>query len=105
MLVNEMSASSSEILTGALRERADATIVGTKTFGKGIVQNVLTVGDNNAGFQITIAEYFTPNGNAVHEIGIEPDVVVERPEGDNGTYDFADIENAKVKPERICSSG
>ena len=90
VLVNEMSASSSEILTGALRDCADATIVGTKTFGKGIVQSVLPIGTEGAGLQITIAEYFTPNGNKVHEIGITPDVIVERPEGDSGTYDFAD---------------
>ena len=93
MLVNEMTASSSEILTGALRDCADATVVGTQTFGKGIVQNVLPIGENGAGFQITVAEYFTPKGNKVHEIGIGPDVVVERPEGDTGTYDFADLEN------------
>ena len=88
-----MSASSSEILTGALRDCADATIVGTVTFGKGIVQNVVPVGDRGAGFQLTIAQYFTPKGNAVHEVGITPDVVVELPEGDTGMYDFADLEN------------
>ena len=93
LLVNEMSASSSEILTGALKECADATIVGTNTFGKGIVQNVFTLDNSGAGFQITIAEYFTPKGNKVHEIGIAPDVEIERPEGDNGNYDFADPEN------------
>ena len=87
-----MSASSSEILTGALRECADATIVGTKTFGKGIVQNVLEVGTNGAAFQITVAEYLSPKGNKVHEVGITPDYVVDLPENDNGTYDFADIE-------------
>ena len=92
ILVNENTASSSEILTGALRETADATVVGTTTFGKGIVQNVIPVGENGAGFQITVAEYFSPKGNKVHQIGIEPDVVVELPEGDNGSYDFADLE-------------
>lgn len=93
LLVNEMSASSSEILTGALKECADATVVGTNTFGKGIVQNVFTLDKTGAAFQITIAEYFTPKGNKVHELGIAPDVVAERPEGDNGNYDFADPEN------------
>ena len=92
ILVNENTASSSEILTGALRETVNATVVGTTTFGKGIVQNVLPVGENGAGFQMTTAEYFSPKGNKVHQIGIEPDVVVELPEGDNGSYDFADIE-------------
>ena len=93
ILVNEMSASSSEILTGALKDCADATVVGTNTFGKGIVQNVFTLDNSGAGFQITIAEYFTPKGNKVHEIGIAPDVEIERPEGDNGNYDFADQQN------------
>ena len=93
ILVNENTASSSEILTGALRDCANATVVGTKSFGKGIVQNVDTVGSNGAGYQITIAEYFTPKGNKVHKLGIEPDVVVELPEGDSGSYDFADLEN------------
>jgi len=93
VLVNEMSASSSEILTGALRDCANATIVGTTTFGKGIVQDVISVGNRGAGFQLTVAQYFTPNGKAVHEVGIIPDVVIERPEGDTGMYEFADTEN------------
>ena len=93
LLVNEMSASSSEILTGALRDCADAIIVGTKTFGKGIVQDVIPVGDRGAGFQLTVAEYFTPHGFAVHETGITPDVIVQLPEEDNGMYDFADLKN------------
>lgn len=92
IIVNEMSASASEILTAALKERAGATVVGTNSFGKGIVQNVLYIGKEGAGFQITIAEYLTPLGNHVHEIGIAPDVNIERPEGDNGTYNFADLE-------------
>ena len=93
VLVNGMSASSSEILTGALRDCADATVVGTTTFGKGIVQQVNEVGVNGAAYQMTIAEYLSPKGNKVHEVGIEPDIVVELPEGDSGTYDFADTEN------------
>ena len=91
ILVNEMSASSSEILTGALRDCAGATVVGTQTFGKGIVQDVIQLEDGS-GFQMTIAEYLTPNRNKVHEVGITPDVIVERPEDDSGTYDFADLE-------------
>ena len=93
ILINEMTASSSEILTGALRDCANTTVVGTKSFGKGIVQAVLDVGTRGAGFQLTINEYFTPKGNKVHEIGITPDVVVERPEEDYGSYDFVDLEN------------
>ncbi len=93
VLVNENSASSSEILTGALRDRAGAVIVGTKSYGKGIVQAVFPVGKRGAGVQMTIAQYFTPNGHSVHGEGITPDVIVERPEGDNGDYNFADREN------------
>ena len=93
MLVNENSASASEILTGALRERADATVVGVNTYGKGIVQAVLPVGSEGAGFQMTIAEYKTPEGNAVHKTGIAPDVEIPLEEGDNGGYDFADAEH------------
>ena len=93
ILVNENTASSSEILTGALRDCADATVVGTTSFGKGIVQAVNYVGSKGAGYQITIAEYFSPKGNKVHKEGVVPDVLVERPEDDNGTYDFADLEH------------
>ena len=92
IIINENSASSSEILTAALRESAGATVVGTKSFGKGIIQQVFSVGDEGAGCQITIAEYLTPKGNKVHEVGLEPDVIVELPAGDNGNYDFADLE-------------
>ena len=93
MLVNEYSASASEILTAALRERADAAVVGVNTFGKGIVQAVMPVGKKGSGFQLTIAEYFTPDGNSVHEKGIKPDVEIPLPEDDPGGYDFADMEH------------
>ena len=100
IIINENSASSSEILTAALRESAGATVVGTKSFGKGIIQQVFSVGDEGAGCQITIAEYLTPKGNKVHEVGLEPDVIVELPAGDNGSYDFADLEkDVQLKKE------
>ncbi len=93
VLINENSASSSEILTGALRECADASVVGVKSYGKGVIQEYLNVGNRGAGFQLTVAQYFTPNGTAVHGIGITPDYIVEIPEGDSGIYKFADTEN------------
>ena len=93
VLINENSASSSEILTAVLRERADATIVGVTSYGKGIIQGVYPVGNRGAGFQMTIAQYYTPGGTAVHKIGITPDIEVSLPEGDNGMYKFADIEH------------
>lgn len=93
VLINENSASSSEILTGALRERANAKVVGVKSFGKGIIQGVYPIGDKGAGFQLTIAQYYTPDGNKVHGEGITPDVEIPLPEGDNGMYEFADTKN------------
>ena len=93
MLVNENSASASEILTAALREKAGATVVGVKTYGKGIVQAVLPVGNEGAGFQMTIAEYYPPEGATVHKTGLTPDIEIPLEEGDNGEYEFADTEN------------
>ncbi len=95
ILMNENSASSSEILAGALKDRANATVVGVQSYGKGIVQTVVGL-DNGAGMQMTIAQYYTPNGNAVHKVGITPDVVVELPAGDNGMYDFGDLNDPQL---------
>ncbi|HLR34894.1 MAG TPA: S41 family peptidase [Tissierellales bacterium] len=79
LLVNEGSASASEILAGAMRDNERAVLVGTKTFGKGIVQRIKELPDGS-GFKLTVSEYFTPKGTSIHEVGIEPDVVVELPE-------------------------
>ena len=97
LLVNENSASASEILTGALRDRANAVVVGTKTYGKGIVQSVEAL-QNGAGMQLTIAQYYTPSGYAVHKAGITPDVIIEQPEEDVGKiYQLADLDDIQVK--------
>ena len=93
ILINENTASSSEILTGALRDCAGAVTVGVKSFGKGIIQGVFPVGDKGAGYQMTVAEYFTPNGSEIHKIGITPDYEIPLPEGDTGMYEFADTEH------------
>lgn len=76
LLVNENSASASEILTGALKDYDYATVVGENTFGKGIVQNVIPL-DDGSGVKLTISEYFTPKGTNIHGVGIAPDVEVE----------------------------
>lgn len=76
VLVNDNTASASEILTGALKDYGIATIIGTNTFGKGIVQDVLPLGDGS-GMKITNSYYYTPKGNNIHKIGITPDYVVE----------------------------
>ena len=84
VIVNGNSASASEVLTGALKDRERAIIVGTTTYGKGIVQSIFSLGDGS-GLKITIADYYTPNGTSIHGIGIEPDITVE--EGDTNTDD------------------
>lgn len=76
VLVNEYSASASEILSGAIRDYGEGTLVGAKTFGKGVVQNVLEFPDGS-GLKITTARYYTPSGECIHGVGIMPDVEVE----------------------------
>lgn len=76
VLVNGNSASASEILAGAIKDYKKGTLLGTTTFGKGIVQRVLPLTDGTA-LKLTISAYYTPNGNNIHGVGIEPDVVCE----------------------------
>ena len=96
VLVNENSASASEILSGALQDRERATIMGVQTYGKGVVQYVLPVGSSGAGMQVTVAQYFTPNGHEVHHVGITPDVIVEMPEEQKSMFfeigDLTDVQ-------------
>ena len=79
ILTNENTASSSEILAGALKDYGKAKIVGTKTYGKGVIQQILSLKDGS-GIKITTEEYQTPNRNKINKIGIEPDETVELPE-------------------------
>ena len=76
VLVNGMSASASEIFTGAVQDYGIGTIVGTKTYGKGVVQQLVDLQDGTY-LKITISEYFTPKGRSIQKKGIEPDVTVE----------------------------
>ena len=76
VLVNGNSASASEILAGAIKDYGKGTLIGTTTFGKGIVQRVLPLTDGTA-LKLTISSYYTPNGNNIHGVGIEPDIVCE----------------------------
>jgi carboxyl-terminal processing protease len=75
VLVNGYSASASEIVTGALKDHRRATIIGTRTFGKGLVQTILDLG-NGAALKVTTAVYLTPDGSNINKKGIAPDVVV-----------------------------
>lgn len=76
VLVNGYSASAAEIFSGAVKDYGIGTLVGTKTFGKGIVQRIVGLQDGTA-VKLTISKYFTPNGTDIHQKGIEPDVTVE----------------------------
>lgn len=76
VLTNGSSASASEILAGALKDNGKATIVGEKTYGKGVIQQLLTLTDGS-GLKITTSEYYTPNRNKINEVGITPDVEVK----------------------------
>ena len=89
LLVDGNTASASEILTGALKDHGLVTVMGTKTFGKGITQIIAPL-DDGSGVKITNSKYYTPNGNYIHEIGIEPDIVVE---WDHEKYDKEGIDN------------
>lgn len=79
ILINGNTASASEILTGALRDNIGAKVVGTKSYGKGVIQEVLSL-SNGSGIKVTTNEYFTPNKTKIHKVGIEPDEVVELPD-------------------------
>ncbi|MEY8392346.1 S41 family peptidase [Lachnospiraceae bacterium] len=76
VLINENSASASEIFAGAIKDYKYGTLIGTTTFGKGIVQSIIPLDDGSA-LKITMAKYFTPNGNYIHEKGIAPDIELE----------------------------
>jgi carboxyl-terminal processing protease len=76
VLVDGGSASASEILSGALKDNERAVLVGTRTFGKGLVQSVRSLGDGS-GIAITVAKYLTPNGTDINKYGIDPDIAIE----------------------------
>lgn len=79
ILQNENSASASEILAGAMKDRGRAKVIGTQSFGKGVVQKVFNL-ENGAGAKITISEYFTPNGTQINKVGVTPDIEVSSEE-------------------------
>ena len=82
------SASASEILAGALQDTGAATLIGTTTYGKGIVQTVYFLNDGT-GIKLTEAKYLTPNGNDINQKGITPDIVVELGEDEDTQFNAA----------------
>ena len=89
VLMNGNSASASEILAGAVKDYKKGTLIGTTTFGKGIVQRVMPLSDGTA-LKLTISAYYTPNGNNIHGVGIEPDIECEF---DSDAYYEEDVDN------------
>lgn len=79
LLVNEGSASASEILSGAIKDSGRGILIGTKTFGKGIVQRIKPLKDGS-GIKLTVSQYFTPSGKNIHGVGIEPNIEVKLPD-------------------------
>ncbi|WP_051437816.1 S41 family peptidase [Eubacterium xylanophilum] len=87
VLVNGNSASASEIFAGSLRDRAGVKLVGTKTYGKGVVQSVISLEDScGGGLKLTTSEYFLPNGETIHKKGLTPDIVEEYKKQSEGAY-------------------
>ena len=79
VLINQGSASASEIVAGALQDHKRAIIMGTKSFGKGSVQTIIPSGDDVA-IKLTTAKYYTPSGRSIQQTGIDPDILVEQAE-------------------------
>ena len=77
LLVNEYSASATEIVTAALKDNKLATVVGTKTYGKGVMQEVLPMFNGTSALKVTVEEFKTPNGDKINKVGITPDIEVE----------------------------
>ena len=102
VLVNGNSASASEIYSGAIQDHGIGTIVGTQTYGKGVVQSVFDLKDGTC-LKLTVSEYFTPNGRTIHGEGVTPDVEVEyeadekNPEKDNQLDKAVEVIKEKLK--------
>lgn len=101
VLVNGGSASASEILAGAIKDYEKGTLIGTTTFGKGIVQNYVSLTDGSA-IKLTVSKYYTPNGNNIHGIGIEPD---EELELDYDKFYTEGIDNQLERAKELLTTG
>lgn len=97
ILTNGNTASASEALAGAARDRGTAVLVGTKTFGKGIMQTTYTL-DNEGAFKLTTAKYYLPSGECIHEIGLTPEYEVALPDGqESRPYYMTDQEDTQLQ--------
>lgn len=96
VLVNEGTASASEILAGALKDNYGVKIIGKQTYGKGVIQTVYKLTDGS-GLKITTNEYFTPNHTAINEVGIEPDVEVDLTKDADGKYETSQDKDAQLQ--------
>jgi carboxyl-terminal processing protease len=103
VLVNEGSASASEILSGALQDNKRAVLVGQKTFGKGLVQSVRGLSDGS-GMTVTIAKYLTPSNRDIHKHGIDPDVSVKLTEKELKTLKLEDLGTRRDGQYRAAES-
>lgn len=96
LLTNKNSASASEILAGALKDNGKATIVGEKTYGKGVIQELLTLMDGS-GLKITTNEYYTPNKNKINKVGITPDIEVKLDEKVAGQLEIEESKDNQLQ--------
>ena len=103
ILVNEGSASASEILSGALQDNKRAVLVGQKTFGKGLVQSVRGLSDGS-GMTVTIAKYLTPSGRDIHKHGIDPDVAAKLSEAEAQKLKLEDLGTKRDSQYRVAES-
>ena len=103
VLVNEGSASASEILSGALQDNKRAVLVGQKTFGKGLVQSVRGLSDGS-GMTVTIAKYLTPDNRDIHKHGIDPDVQAKMSEEEARRLRLEDLGTRKDTQYRVAES-
>lgn len=110
LLVDEGSASASEIVAGALKESANIPLVGTKTFGKGTVQTIYPL-DTNSELKLTVAKWLTPNGNWIHDEGIEPDFEVNLPDyvfltliDSSAEYTYGEVSESVLNVEKIMEA-
>ncbi len=96
VLVNEHSASASEILAGAIQDTQRGELIGTTTFGKGLVQRLFTLPDGS-GLNVTIQKYYTPKGRSIHGVGIEPDIYVALPKETKGNLHIEAKEDTQLQ--------